>query len=146
MGVDTKGIVTNAVQIDLFSAASTLEKALKPFTWNPLINRRGAGTVSVEILTWTKALSVVFQVKNPEEGKDPLKRRLMVFFNCQSDHPEYGPEHVSLLIGCWGESVDIMTAATTALANLAGGSAKAYLLENDSLSSDYKEVVAAQAA
>lgn len=143
MGIDTKGIVTKATHVNLFEVAQVMQTALKPFTYNTRLGK-GKGSITVEVSPWGKHLSVHFQVQGDElEPGSSRARRLMVFFDCQSDHPEYGEDHLGLVIGHWGDSVEIMKAATTALANLAnesGEGAKAFVLNNDAISDMYTEV------
>ena len=133
MGTCTLGIVTHAKHINLFAATKVLQEALKPH-FGPSCSMSASISPACELMRF------VFQVPDGNNAIS-MTRRLSVFFDCQTDNPEFGDDHISLSLGCWGTSVELMKAATLALAKLAGPSSKAYLLADDSTDEDFVDLM-----
>lgn len=130
MGSNTKGIVTNAKHIDLFAATRALHAALKPYF---IRNEKSSLSSTSDLLHF------VFDVPEPLYGS--ATRKLSIFFDCQADHPEFGDNHISLSLQCWGNSGELMKAATLALAQLAGVTAKAFVLTNDAADTEFVDIM-----
>lgn len=133
MGTCTLGIVTHAKNINLFAATRVLQEALKPHL-GPSCSMTATLSPTCELARF------VFQVPEGNNATS-MTRRLSIFFDCQTDNPEFGDDHISLSLGCWGTSVELMKAATLALAKLAGPSSKAYLLADDSADEDFVDLM-----
>lgn len=131
MGAYALGIVTHAKHIARDAVLAVLQEALRPH----LTPNRG---LAVAPLNSRDRMRLVFQV--PADNFECTTRRLSIFFDCQTDHPEYGEDHIALSLGCWGTSVELMKAATLALANLAGPSSKAYVLADESKDAEFVEI------
>lgn len=128
MGVSSKVVVTNAKHVNLFAVSRAISKALSPFCARVSPQRDIKSSVSTSISNFTEMLVVNFAVEH-EGQKHP--RTMYVFFSCQSDHPQYGNDSVSLSLGCWGQSTDILIAAAKEIAKLAGTSSEIFVMPND---------------
>ena len=69
-----------------------------------------------------------FLIYDFKDGSD--KRALYVFLDCDCDHPELGDKKIILTLGCWGNSVALISQFMEALVLVTKPSAM-FLHEND---------------
>lgn len=117
MGVDTKGVVATGHK-DVFDVVLRVEKALKA-AMRPLQNGEPIFRCHDQFThphTEVSAESQLVRVMFKWRGED---RMLWIFFGCDCDHLELaqGPS-LSLMLGYWGSSEELMKIALHALSDL----------------------------
>jgi hypothetical protein len=109
MGVDTKGFVLTADK-DVFRITKLITRTLdhliveeKHLHYPDRVRfmseeaRKAFKTCNVELSAEMEMLSVNFTFRGET-------RSLKVFFTCDCDHTDYGPQSISMSFGCWGLS------------------------------------------
>lgn len=130
MSVDTKGVVVFQSKEDKnpFLVAGVIESALKHSEHcqkhSPAPGIVSSPQVEVTLRTTTNSLDIHFK---QDDGKD---RALKVFFDVEYDHRDKGEHSISLMMGHFGRSVEIMEEVLSEL-ELAGDNCHAYIQPND---------------
>jgi len=112
MGCDTKGVVvTTNKDVKLISTriGDTISKIKGHRPEFPHL--RPNSRVSPEYNPWNNFLSFYFY-----DGTD--YRKLMVFLECDCDNKKLGEHSISMLLGCWGNSEELMKKFLDALSDL----------------------------
>lgn len=123
MGCDTKGIVITECK-DIKTIASLLTKAI----WNvpvdkeasPFLSKMNNGNPTYNPHADTLSFNFV-------DGKD--NRSLFVCLTCDCDNLTYGEKSLSLILGDWGNSIELMKLFLKALSPLG----TCYLWEHDTV-------------
>jgi len=128
MGCDTDGIVITTCK-DVKIIASLLTKAIWKIPVDkdesPFIHGINNGNPTYNPHSDTLSFNFV-------DGKD--KRNLFVCLDCDSDHINLGENSISMILGCWGNSVELMKLFLGALSPLGD----CYLHENDAVGEPVK--------
>jgi len=129
MGNDTKGVVITTVK-DVRSIALPLVEVISKIKGRDPKSKVKIGNpnalVDVEYNPKSDYFSIYFW-----DGSD--RRRLFVCLYCDGDHKDLGPLSISMSLGCWGNSVELMQSFLKSLSHLGD----CYIEENDCDEEDF---------
>ncbi|MDO9179087.1 MAG: hypothetical protein Q7U16_12350 [Agitococcus sp.] len=137
MSMSTKGVVCTTCK-DICFIVSQVERAIKLLVYPEWKKERLTKIADIPPLfqlptVELTAMSYAVQIHFTIVGE---KRSLWIFFRCDKDNLALAAASISLSIGAWGQSVEVMHAALDSLAMLGD----CFLLANDCSDKAYEQV------